>query len=480
MRKLVGLFLIVLVLAALTAPAAAIPVTDLTALARYFDPETQIFGSIRTDDGYIETLEGVLARVLALVPEDRRTPTSLRAALDDLFANFPGANTFDEAVRPWLGDTAAIGVKHLNNLFDADPRNDNDIPFMVALASRDRAAAIEFFSRLYPYARYTVTDAGAYTLFTPTDDFGAPPSIYIDDQAVLLARGAELFPTGGPRTQSLATSADFTAAFAALPAQDYNIGLYLNIPALFDMLLTSLRTPNTPVSANTAALQGMISQIETSADFIGGQVWGFTILDGRSLTIDIAQSGDIAGLAARTLSSDLIFDRPADLGFLARIPAGAPAVILSSQFGSSLEDALDSLTDQAAALGAGTNADDLVQTLAQIEFAVQGLTGMDLEDEILSWMDGEYALYFTLSPALGDIRSINDVSRFEVLPADAALILETSNPDLSARLVTSLGRALTSLADDQIRVTTETIGGGSATVVTVPAPGVSYPVELLI
>ncbi|MGQ9907854.1 MAG: DUF3352 domain-containing protein [Candidatus Flexifilum sp.] len=488
MRKLVGLLLIVFALAALAAPAAAVPVADLTALARYFNAETVFFGSIRTDDGYIETLDTLIDRVTMLLPEDQRSPVSLREALDGLFTNFPpGANTVEAAVRPWLGDTAALGVKNFDVLFDDSIRNDNDIPFMVALANRDRAAALEFFRTALVIGEqrnpleYTVTETAAYTLLTPGLRAGAPPFVYIDDQVVLLARGAEQFPTGGLLSQSLATSADFTAAFAALPAGDYNIGLYLNIPALLDTIIALSNTLSRMGSSDAAALQSLIEPMQASLRSIGGQAWGFTILDGRSLTIDIAQSGDIAGILAAMPAGSPAIDQPVDQAFLGRIPAGAPAVILASQLGFSVQSALDNLVAQAQAMSEmDVDADEVTQALAQLEFLVQGLTGLDLREEILPWMNGEYALYFSLNPALNDIRSLDDSARLTRLPAEAALIMETSNPELSAQLVAGLGRALTSFGGDNISVTTEQLGRGRATVVTIPTPGVSYPVELLI
>lgn len=487
MRKLVGLFLIVFALAVLAAPAAAVPVTDLTALARYYDSESLMFASFRTDDGFIETLDALIARVSALMPADQQaSTTSLRETLDNAFANYPGGGgTFNEIARPWLGDTAAFGIKNLNSLFDSERNNDNDIPFLIAVANRDRAAAVEFFTQAFEvngrnYQEFTITDEGAYTLFSSGLEFGQPPYLYIDDEVVLFSTGAELFPTGGLSALSLANSEDFTEAFAALPAESYNVGVYINLPAFVDSMMSMMNSMRGMGGSDFAQAAAMFQQLEATYAALGGQAWGFTIADGRSLTIDIAQAADLEAMLAAMPGSTMI-NTPVDLGFAARIPAGAPAVILSTGLGPALQNALSSAEAQAEMLAdsTGADADEIIQALAQIDFAVQGVTGLDLQDEILSWMDGDYALYVTVSPALGDISDVDDIVGLDVLPAQAAFVVETSNPELTAQFVSGIGAALEAFGGDDITVTTEELGGGSAVVLTVPTPNVSYPVEVL-
>lgn len=480
-----GVILVALVLAVLAVvPAFAIPTTDLTRLASNFEADTQFFAAIRTDDGYIETLDGLLARVNDLLPAGQSIPVTLQQTLDQAFTRADGSGTFEESVRSWLGATAAIGIKNLDNAFDTDGSNDSETPLLIALESTDRQAAVDFFTASLPtgdpsgFVNYSMSEADRYTVFTPDGQFTeGSVHIFIADDVVLLTPQPVLIPGPALAPSSLATSASFIDGVASLPGDDYNILLYLDLVGLVESSFASMST-----SSMDTATAASIEQLTTAFEQLGAQVWGFTITDGRSLTIDIAQSVDYTAMIEAT-GMDMMLPLPAfDQAFTRFIPANTPLVIGGSALGPSIQNALTSLEMQADQLAAqtGGDADDILQAFAQIEFAVQGITGLDLEDEILPWMDGDYALWVSVSPALGDLTSPNDINTLETLPVDFALLIETSDPAQTALLVTGIQQALESFVDEDVTVTTEEIGGGTTILITAPIEGVDYPLELAI
>lgn len=443
MRKL--LFILVLGAALLGAPVTARPSADLAALARFFPPQAPIFGVIRADDGYIETLDGLIARVLSKFPADAVPPgLSLRAALDQL-AGEAGVGDFRSSIRPWLGDRLAFGILTLDSLDAAPPA------FVIAADVRDRAAAEAFWQGLLERSNATFTEVrdGSYTLYAMDASDPERGGLLITDEVLLLGVGnlRRLLVT---REARLNQAPAFTGTLDLLPAGDYNALLYLDLPSI--------------MAANNDAGTRML------AGAVGPAAIGLTLLDGRSLVADIG----IARSAANPLAAmgfELPSAQPIDPAFAAQLPARTSLLVQAANVNTLFESFL-----AAARLSGSTSDQEFERGLNQLRLSVRGVTGLRLEEDILDWMTGDYALFVTIDQQA--IRRLITQALMDETPALAALplgfglVVEATDPAKARALAAGLGQALPQLVAQapEVTITAAAIGGEDVTVIRVDAP----------
>lgn len=474
MKRLLLLVLTSLLILTLTAPAAAVPPTDLTALAAYFPDKTPVFAAVRTDDGFINDLDVVLEQLRIVMP-DADIPESLMDAFDEMVGEqYEGAD-FQSVFRPWLGDTAALGVISLATAFDDKPQNDDETPMMFAVSITDRAAAEAWFQETSVANNpddFEVLQTADYTLVTRPSDPNSSEALLFRDDAVFFTNQPALLPTDGLPPSSLAANPDFASTLALLPESDYNAAIYVDQRVILAGALASAEA-----EAEDEMEESVLDMIEELSASAAPQVVGFTMLNDRALVIDSVQSMDAAALARAA-------SQPVDLAFAGYIPRGTPLVIHASNLEGLYNAAIDQLRD-AAALETDDDdfePEDLEQVLAQIGFLVRGATGLELEEEILSWMDGDFALTLDFDPALTDIPAGADPMDvlFSRFPFDFGVLIATSSPTQSAAFVSGLQESLTGLADETMTVSTETIGGANVVVITVEDDDMPFPFELLL
>lgn len=486
-RVVLVLALLLLVFGAVVIPAAAVPTADLTALSSVFPANTAIFAAIRTDDGYIETLDGVIARINQVLPASDQID-SLRETFE-MGAGMMGGS-FDSVFRSWLGDTAALGVD-ISLLIDEDDDNDY-LAATLAIAVTDSAAAVEFARGLLSSqgnfdARYTVEVSDGVTFFRPTTDGprldGVIPFMFTENYVVM----GNLAPVMN-RMARLDTNARFSETMSALPLDDYNIALYIDSRALFDAQMTMLSDMGD--MAEMGETIGMLAGIINNLGSIG---IGFTVVDGRSLTIDIASTAApeaIAGALGLDAGS-MVVAQPIDPAFARFIPAGTPIVTHVTNL-SGAYDAL--LTGLRAGVSLGSDDEAVEEALAEIEsgiagveFAIRGLTGLDLEDDILSWMTGDLAIWLGPTPTFAQATSLSG-GLAGGLPVDFGILIDArADPDNAAALVEGLKSALTFAARQipadsgtTITVADESIGGNAGVSATIVDRSLPFPIELVI
>ncbi|NDJ59794.1 MAG: DUF3352 domain-containing protein [Chloroflexi bacterium] len=475
MKKVLSLLLVVmLALGALVAPAAATPIDELTDLGRYFPAGTPIFATIRTDDAYIDTLDSVLATVADALPADAGLDgVSLRALLNMAFGF---GMSFDADIRPWLGDSVALGLTSIDALTDADPFNDQE-GVVIAIALADAEAAEAFFVDGMMQGDDFVTETvGDFTVYS--SEAGDDGALAIGADVALLGLGSVAdLQLDGDFTPLTADPA-FTELTGLMPADEYNIFIYAALNDFFDAFV-SMMTADAPGMDMQAfeMLQGLTASV-------GSYGLGFTVLDGRSLTIDLVGTlGDTSAIEA--LGLPVLPTGTVDLAFANRIPAGTAIVTHA--------DNLRQIYDSFIAgfeLGAQTSGDpeageEIGQALEQVDFIIRGLTGLDLEEDILSWMTGDFAIHLGLSESAQEATSL--FGFLGALPVDFGLLIEATEPDVAANLASGLADAIDFAAsqideddDLQLTVTNETSAGTSVVVVTVDAPDLPFPLELLI
>lgn len=458
MRKLFVLIVLVgLLLGALTVSATSLP--DLTALARYYPSDSPVFAAIRTDDAYIESLDALVARIASAVP-GAGVPGRLSTMLDMAAQQIDPEGDFQTVIRSWLGDTAAFGVLSLEDLGQGMMQ---EPPFVFALSITDRAAAEEFVSNALRRsgADFEVTTESGFTLYEVKGEEGA---IAILDDVLFLAPSRNVLRPLNSAETRLNANPEFTATLGALPEDDYNIVVYVNSPALVNVL-----TENMPLDDEELAMTDSLMSAAAP------QALGFTVLDGSALVLDSAQlAGDMSGLEELGFALPIEL-APVDFGFAANVPADAPLVILGANLAATYDLVVENLRAAAAlqAEAGDEEAEDFEQGLRFAEIAVRGLTGLDLRDEILGWMTGGYAVFMNINPAMLE-------DPVGVLPVDFGLVFEATDPAAAAQVVEGVRMAIEQSEPENVTLTQETVAGVDAAVITAEPDDSDFPVEILI
>src|SRR5689334_13761171 len=95
------------------APPAQERFGTLESLSGYFPKDTMLYAATRTDGAFVSTLDRLAQTVASQLPAGTIPPgfpDSLSTALDLLTTQAAGGGTFATTVRPWLGDTLAVGI----------------------------------------------------------------------------------------------------------------------------------------------------------------------------------------------------------------------------------------------------------------------------------------------------------------------------------------------------------------------------------
>lgn len=485
MKKFLALLLLPALLGISLVPALAAPVSQLNDLARYFPADTAVFVATRIDDDFFGELDSIIARIASVLPPGTIPPLTIEEALDMALAEADPPLRFQADIRTWLGDTAAVGV--LEFPLEADemssdaplrPRSmDNDVPILLAIAITSRDAAVTFLTNTLTASdtEFTRTDEPDFTLIENPDN---PDSAVVIRDDVMLIGNRFASITALPET-SLSADADFVSTFDLLPETDYNATVYLNLSDILRQVMES-----DPEAA--AAATGMFGSMFSA---IGPQAWGATILEGVSLTIDAVQRFD--GLSLLEEMGIPVTLTPINPAFAAHVPAGAPLVIHSTGLGTSIEALFITLDRQMQGLIESGLADDdeleaMQKGLADFEAAFTTFTGLDLREDVASWMTGDYAMFLMLNP---ELNLNSQFGIFVTFPLDFGLAIQATDPDAAAATVTGLTQALERLAalaanqedaEAKVTISADTIGSNAVTVVTITSNEMPWPVELLL
>ncbi len=455
MKRLVLLLLTILLLGAFALPTAALPIDDLTTLAGYFPEGSVIYASARTDDDFIATLDGVLTQVGQVIPEVGGT--TLTQALDLLASGIKSGATFQDLFRPWLGNTAAIGMFPLTTTDDFN----NPIE-LVVISITDRDAAEAFFQSVTGPREYVQTQGDGFTTYESTRD---NTHLVFRDDVILIASNFGIVANGGAVTAPLSGSADFNTALGLLPGSDYNAAVYVDTRAFVSYAAdNSVEAFGQPLPATIAGLEP--------------QAFGFTILDGTALTIEGVSATNVDALGVGSVAT-----APLDLGLLTRIPAGTPLLILGSSFADSYSLILDQIQQLASLQGMESDATDIQTGLWALDFGIRGFTGMDFQSEILPALNGTYALYAGVNPAAEGAQTAFDLITPDLL-LDFALTFGVTDAAVAVELRDNLIATLSALPterQDNINISFEDSNGTPVIVIGVETDSFSgEQVEVLL
>lgn len=447
-----------------TTPAAAQP--DRLALARFMPRDTAFFLSLRVDDGYVSELDAVLQKILRKLPPGAVPPISLKTQIDQLLNAANSALQTD--VRSWLGGHVAVGVAGINVFFDRDRANDADAQVLIAVEITDKAKAEAALDALLKAANLAAqfTKSGTDVVIYQTAN--APVEIMLMNDVILLGTKNGVRSTL-QRDAKLNASTTFTEAFAMLPANPYNINLYMDATAVFRALPPEMLAQAGLPEAFRAAYESPV-----------GFAVGLTILDGRSLTIDTA-SYLSDPKAFEGMGMGMSAFKPVDAAFADLLPANTIAAAQLTDLNAFYDMFIAALRAQAQSMNLSEQ--DINRQLGQIGAGFKFATGLELKDEFLSWMTEDFALFMSYTPAaVGEpslARSIVAGEQpFSLAGIGIGLLVKVTDPAKAANVVTKMGNSLTNLLGSAQGVTV-TKGEGRFTV-SLTAPSLMAPVEAVV
>lgn len=463
-KRIPVLLLLILALFSFGGTASATPVDELTTLARYYPENTAAFAVIRTDAGYIETLDGLIGAVANRLPDgsmgDSIEGVSVADLLDfgsSIFLGQPYNGGLDQVI----GASAAVGVLDVESLVEmgmnGDLNNVTDVPFMIALEIQDRAAVVDILTSNASNVEMTSTDA-----YDVLDDNSGAYALVADD-VLLLSTSNVVEAAYNAENPSLQDSATFSKALNAFPADGYNILLYVDGQAIYTPIMDAMEREMSMQGMDMTSLYGDSMNPEN----VGAFALGFTVIEGRTLAIDAVSVQTEAGLEMMMDSPGYVEQVPVSADFAQYIPADAQLVIHDNGFGPdflAIFDMLDQygpIFQQQLGAVAEQSGQDIPLDLSAINFGgllqlpitttFAGLTGLNLEDDVLSWMTGDYANYISVIPVDSDLG----------ISVNFGLVFEATDADAAANVVTSIAESANAY---EITNTMETIGDGEALV----------------
>ncbi|MFW5691190.1 MAG: hypothetical protein ACOCXZ_01705 [Chloroflexota bacterium] len=442
-KRFIALMALLLLTVPFLSSVQAVPTADLTALARYYPEDAPLFAAIRTDDGYFETLNGLVDQINAnlgggVIPASFTIPTAPEL-LDQIILNGDGAFlgvTFD-----WVGETLAFGT----TAFTPEPAA------LLALDVNDRELAeTELRGLLVDTSSSDVVEVEGYLLFA--NEAERTFIALTEDAAIVSDQRAAVVAAAERADATLADSETFNATLSLLPQGDYNIAAYADLAALTELAM--MMTMSAPPDGTMELAPMMPGMDETAQSKLA---IGATILDGRSLVLDLALRPDNPDVVVN--QPGYVEEQPVNLDFAAYLPAYTQLAILDNDAKASFDAgfaALDALgpmlqaqlipmlqmeMDGMDGMGEGPFGQMGMLDLSTVNFGgalknfitqiFAGFTGLNLEDDVLAWQTGDYAMTASLLPVASDL----------VFTLDITSVTAATDPAAAADVVSQLTTA---------------------------------------
>ncbi|MBO9308847.1 MAG: DUF3352 domain-containing protein [Chloroflexi bacterium] len=460
LKRLWAILPIALLIASLAAPSAQLTAqrtaentarlaqADIEGMAALMPSDSTFFFALRTDDNYIELLDSLIQKVYDTLPRLTLPSFSLKQLLD-LAAQQALGGDFQTKVRPWLGDTIAFAIGSLEKLLDADPRNDAQTETLLAARIVNRAAFEATLESLADPRSYSKSRSAE---FTDYEDLQQPLLVRVSETLVLAGTKASV-NSALSRAAKLNANPQFKQTVGALPESAYNIFAYANLSELGQFAAFLPR-----------------EQRDLVRSFAVPFAIGATILDGRSLVLDVAiQNTELVG--------DPSLGKPVNPDFARWMPADTVLSVhlrdLSAYYRALLSALRLILSGQAELLG-------FELALQQFEEALRSSLGLDLNQDILSWLTGDFAIFIAHTPQERSLLElgIDPSLRLPFVGYDLGLVTEATDPRKAARLIAVLGSALQASLRDVPAVTVTP--GERRVTLTINLPNLTTPIQVVI
>jgi hypothetical protein len=478
MKKVLSLVLLVAVVVGAVGFTPANRISAATpSLATLMPADTFLFAEMRTDDlpNALKTISDLLSKA--------SIPANLQGDLERTLSQGLGRPaTLEKDISSWLGERAAVGVyvpdSAIESLFTRRQSTEPQIEGYFVVSIKDEAAADAFFAELLALGEKT----GA-KLTRATDQIGDTPVITYADSTgkQIIARWQGYIALGTPSIAHLLdalknkkpTLADdrtfqkvigmlkpdnFATVYSKMPLSPLGYVVVLglmgpSIGAVFDEIVRSLnQTPGaqptaiptpTPTPTPSPALLDLASTLVS----MGATGMGF-YGDGKKVAIDFAFAVDPDSLkrvfSILEVPADIQLQTPASsisLKVADRISNKALGVIIGSGLAQNARNGL-TLARAAARLfdimdGTGSRSSQGLETsYAQLESGLKQYFDLDLNQDVLGWMDGDFSLYMMYNPN-------GDMARAGQGPFDFALLIDSTDAAKTDTFLTKLNAGLT-------------------------------------
>lgn len=429
---------------------------SLSALTAYFPQNAYFYAAIRTDQPHIDTIDRLVEYASANLPQQfgLDVPPSLTALLDQVLRPSIGG-TFQGSMRSWLGDVLAVGAYQYRD----------QVQFTLVARITDANRAVTGVEQgLDGWLR---EDQPGFTVFSSPNQTDRTTLVVYPDVLLVTSERFNSLPAGGRFDLNINGNPYFQSTLSMLPFSNYNLIGFVDTP-----MALAAASGGQPTSNEEKLLFSALFRM------IGPTAFGGTILNSRTLTLDIAQSiGNKTGLEA--LGIELPGEGAVlEPGFLENVPSDSILVVQGVDPDAKLTFLRKSASNLTEALGPAFNTflfgiaysavsvsqAGLVTTLANnrlSEVLFANLTGFDYEQDISSWLKGNYTAFVGLNPAY-DPNSLGMTRE----PLDGGLIFQVEDSEAISLFLNKLARELPFIARSlgdagRVRVTQEQIVGGA-------------------
>lgn len=430
-KKLMMLMMLAVVMLTLTVSGTvlAAPTAELTALADYVPANVTVFAAIRTDHAFFEEIDALAAHIGSKTGNPVEPDDGIIGGLNDatIFSS-DGELDYETGVRSWLGENAAIVFPHAAALF----RGSGEPLILVSVT--DRAAAQTFLDAILAddleSQNVVVEEADGATLYIASsngdESYGLTDGLMVIFPSAYQDLGRQIVTT--TPNEPLSGSADFGAALAALPGDDYSAFGYLNLRGVFTSLPEFMPTSSLPIAVDFAVL----------ADAMGVQSFGATVLDSRVMAFDMAfVHGEVSVFEAFGLPAPTVGVRDAvDPGFARHFPANVFLYSHATNAGSQIGEMVDNIVtigdpfmhdiiSPLIRMAGETEAADFVDGFSFntfttfAELSIEGSIGLP-SDQLYALLDGQYAGAFSVIPDPDTYVTFESLQVFENVDAEGS------------------------------------------------------------
>ena len=403
--KILGIIILLLLPLSFTPIHAQTPPERM---ARYMPADVDFFAVIRSDSDFITRLDTLFMTVSEQLPNSLSQTLSINELINQVVAQsvtLPIQLDFVSVLDQALGDWAGIGI---DGIPESVANPDSPVSLYLTLDIGDYRTAQMLLNLMVAALGLEMRSAIEDYMVYGLDDF----TLALNQTLLHITYRADLSPIVN---QSLQTVVLFTDGIRQLPQSDYDLWAYFNTPAVSLPFIQD------------AIITRILGSFGVDNTTTGAGVAGILVGD-DSLTIDLIQRRDAPQAQTNT---------PINPAFWAFIPSQAQFFIHTTDFTNLIESASSVL----AAISASDTPELVMRDFMQL---TQVFLNADLQNDILSWTTGDYALW-------GKILPISSAHPNSVNPFYFGWVFQTTSPQNSRRLVDVLATAAeTYFSDDSL------------------------------
>jgi hypothetical protein len=394
--------------------------------ARYMPNDVELYVSMRFNNDYLSELDTLLQRAIENSGED------INFSIRDIFEGIPNFRTALDLFGDWFAvgivDFQALSNFNTTNPSISDLENLENTGFFVVAKVSDPDVFTNGVRRTERVGDFETWEEQGLT-------FG------IRDNILIMT--FETSRIVQDESDSLAEDPIFAEMMGKLPEDTYNIYLYGD-----STTFVQSTAPRADIDFNT------LQRAQANpADYLGV---GMTILEDSTLTLDLV----VQSLPNLTNSTTIL-----DSTIMNFIPANSRYALVGNDLTSSIEASI------ANAPEIGSQLRSLLRLLL-----------IDLDRDILSWMDGGYALFGSFDFAEFVEEATNSRPNFSSFDVDFGLIVEATDPERAEVLARNIGTSISNLTANQPGVSSEreTIGEITGRLITLSDRVTGFEIELFI